>query len=362
MNVNPENSSLHHKNRGHKNINRQVNPNNLNNTLVVNLKIVNTIRHLAMYDKIYQEPPKSIKTMNLNKLYKIISVCINKPTFHRNKPCSNIQQDSIKILNFILKSSTSEHTIHTITNYCANQIQENIQNLKTQGHKSKKSIPAFQACVFTNLGPISKQIPLPKILNNHHQFLPKPMNYITQPKIIYKNLPRTSKMVYNYIGAADNIDKNNKPKHLPCECLKYAHTNFIRDGHICTGNMNVIHELSNANIKTKKETINLLNKGTKHVDHIRINKNKIIQTYHKAVNTYTEKIAKYAHIPIEKFEEWSKKIKIEITYAVNKLTIKNKQASTSPQVKNTINTLKEKYIFTCIDKMPNNYCITCKKY
>jgi len=194
------------------------------------------------------------------------------------------------------------------------------------------------------------------------------MNFITEPKLIYKNLPRTSKCLFNYKQATQDIQqKDDNLKNMNCEYHRMKAKYKIND-HVYTGNMYVLkHILTNNNQQTIKKIIYIMQKGVEYIETPLIYKQKIFFIFKEALDKYTQKLIDYSKKKnkkdIEKFTNWKWKVLKEINRHIQNIQHLPQQELVSQRlVKQAIKTLHLNFVITCIDKLPNNYNIICKKY
>lgn len=363
LNNNPETKPLIHKKREINKYkhNKQV---DTNTEVCAIMKIVKTVIYLAQYKDIFDKPPPPITTINLANLYKILSVCIGKAIYHKPKPISKIESDKIKNSHEYINHIIPEKTIHTLIQYINQQIITNIELLKINGHKTKKSFPKFNICSIIFMGEINNQIKLSKILNKYIHMLPPPMNYITEPIVIYKNRPTTSKYLYNHKKEVLLINKDKTQINATCQCHN-INIKYKRNGHVITGDMNVIKEIvKKHNEEDIHKLTELMKLGTKYIEKPSTNKKLFYNNYAIAVEDFTNKLIKYHknNKEIKQYTKWKEKILQSIKTNLDEYTNINNTLEITRQyrIKGIISQIHKNYVITCVDKMPNNYSIICK--
>lgn len=361
MNINPEQQPLKKKkrvkNKGHEKM-KQANP--------PIMREVSTLLYLSKYKKVTEMPPSTINTINISNLYKILSICENKPIYHRPKPISKEDIDRINASHEYIKAFIHTHVIHNIKYYVMEAIVTKITQLKTEGHKTKRKFPFIDICTVIYPGKIANKIRLEKIINKNIHKLPGPMSYISKPKIVYKNPPSISKKLYNHKKAAEElIDKNHRL--ITCNCTKIPE-NYTSGAHVLTGNLDVLYllmpEESEYNIH---KLTTLMKLGTKFVEIPSMNKLELIKMYQNAIAKFVEKIKKYHKKHTKKestqYIEWKNLIVQKIEKVLNTIKIPIKcEILKQIAISKLIKKIHKNYVITCVDKMPGNFSIICKKY
>jgi len=60
------------------------------------MSALKTLHFITRFSNLDTKEPPALKTINLSNLYKMLSICIGKPVFHKPKPISL----DIKLKNF----------------------------------------------------------------------------------------------------------------------------------------------------------------------------------------------------------------------------------------------------------------------
>lgn len=325
-------------------------------------KHLKTVIHLANYKNIENNTPMGLKKINLANLYKIVSICTGKIIKH--KPYTPSTEEIIKCETTYntLRNCIASQKIELVLNYVVDEISDTLEKLKISGKaKEKKSFPTMQIFTSTNLGRINNKFNITKILNNNLPLLETKIEYLKQPKIIYKNLPNNGSFIMNHKKAAKELKNNNTIKNMICQCKGIKNETYKKEEHVNTGNMNIVKCLLK-NKQMVQETINTLNKGVKFIPRPVLTKQYIKTLYGRSIDEYSEKIGKL-NKSTEKIAMWKKSVKAEVFAEIDKIEIKNVENKKEARIiKNNIKFLQNNFVITCIDKMPNNFCIICKKH
>ena len=139
-----------------------------------------------------------------------------------------------------------------------------------------------------------------------------------------------------------------------CHCNLYSQ--FINHdvGHVITGDVNIV-----ANKRLRK----LFKKGFSFVEPIFKNKSEIFSSLKCDIYKYASKLSAKFSINLKYFDEWKLMVLDKIKHAIYNTRIYNKR--NLPILKseiNDLNTLKEHFIMSGVDKANNNISFTCKKY
>lgn len=341
-------------------------PSNINSTsyrLFPLHPVTSTISHIARHLDIVNKNNKIFNDMSLTKLYKLLSACHGKPIYHRPRPTTAEEFLFWETQSEWLHANLSEFLIHTVINKTVETISQRLQGLKMR-HKVKKTFPSFNIFTTTYLGSSLKSLPMAAIMNRHAPLLPYQLKYFIRPKIIYKNPKPTAFHLYNYRQTSALLTPNLRDLIAPCPCANVPDP-FKKEGHLCTGNPDVLRSLiTTPHTSLLDQLIQLLKFGTKYIETIQPTARLVFNTYHKALQEYAIKLAKIAHLEPHELTSWVNAVSNELQPIM--LTTFPKKAAPcllgNIHVKEMIKILQDSAVITCIDKLPNNYAFTCKKY
>jgi len=237
-----------------------------------------------------------------------------------------------------------------------------MDRLIEDGHKSKKTFKPIQICTVINLGRYNKICQLTKIMNRSLYLIKDAMPYMEKPKIVYKNLNNNGVKFMNHKRTALELVDKNTYKNMNCKCAYNKNGTVKRDGHINTGNMDIVKFILHKD-KYVMETIEELKLGVKFIPKPNIDKMEITKIYTEAIEIYKNKINK-----IKKSKDlasgWAKKVISDLEKVIQKADIKIDTCENQKRrhIMKNIRKIQKYYVITCIDKMPNNYCVICKKH
>lgn len=304
--------------------------------------------------------------MTLSKLHKIASICLGKPLYYRPKPCTASEFQLVEMANEWANHNISRYVLHSITNLTLKSIKSKIEGLRLRKNKHAFKVPAFNIMVTPSLGYYNKFVPLAKIMNQHWDLLPCRLSYFFSPVIIYKNKPNTSAKLFNHRAATELFREKAMDIDAPCVCMKIPDA-YCKDGHINTGNLDIIlHMPLTANAYHRQKLIGLMKLGTKYVEKSYISKRNILISHATAINAYVQKLLAYTKMAsTSDFDAWKEAVLEDINTVLETTPIPHQQDEELLTQKNIQSLIKELHhvaVITCIDKMPNNYSITCKRH
>ena len=239
------------------------NTNNQNHENVI-AKHMHTIIHIAKFPKIADRAPTVIKNINLANLYKILSICTGKIIKHRPHIINNEEHNICLTTHNTVLNMIGQEMMQIISIYITEEMCNIFKMYKEEGIKSKKAFKAIQICTVTYLGNYHKTSQMAKIMNRNLHLIKDAMPYMKKPKIIHKNPKNNGAIFMNHKKAAMELKDKNTFKNMGCKCLYMKNEMLKRDGHINTGNMEIVRFIIHKEPMIE-ETINELKLGVKFI-------------------------------------------------------------------------------------------------
>lgn len=151
-------------------------------------------------------------------------------------------------------------------------------------------------------------------------------------------------------------------KSINYKCINLKTDIYKKKEHINTGNLKVLDFILYTRLY-KKETIEIINKEVKFIQKLNLNKKDIFKKYAEVISKYTKKLKKYlkSNNYINKQENLVK-VDLYNNIANTDITINKKLKYLKVIIKQNIKYIHQSYVITCANKIPNNFCIICKKY
>ena len=248
--------------------------------------------------------------------------------------------------------------IHAITDL----IKSKLIKIKIKPEKSRPENTitiAFEDKIFESLQ-------IEKILHECQPQFP-----FTKPTVIYKYSDTIRNKIFNYPLECRRFNPMfHKAHSIPCTCTSHPKYHYHHCKHVCTGNLNIIQDIS-PDKEIAKNLINILNKGPNYrlqpnilenpnkwfqkiqgsIDHSITSCIKQIKTRKKLKDTYDHN-----------FNNWKEAVMEKIT---NNMRTEFPKISKTKDIQPELDLLKklqEKYIFTYTDKCSSNVSMICKSF
>lgn len=307
--------------------------------------------------KLVNRKPNKNKKYNNNNLNitEFIESIINEPPYQARNKILELNNKNIKaLINYVRGYNNLEYeSILMLESLLATKHWKNLD--KTQNEK--KNWRENHTVTIDFLDKTMEKMNIAKIFNNSDfidSFVEKPKN----TSIIYKYTTKLSSKIFNYNSFLKNLQERDIGKILneSCNCDRYKSYIDTNHKHICTGNLSIIQ---NEDLKS------LMLMGT----------NFRIQTYRMSkdilFSKIEETIIKHTNFLMNKYKTKKSKSQVLRTTIEN---FKNKFNKCYNEARNEyadkwnhnskeyLNSLKENFIITPIDKATNNYAVICKKF
>ena len=157
--------------------------------------------------------------------------------------------------------------------------------------------------------------------------------------------------VLNYFEAVNNVEQDD----VKCCCDEHLDYVDINCGHVLTGNLKII---DNRKIR------NLVSKGTKFIEHMYYNNERIFKSINKDIEDYIDKLVIKHNVLRKSFDDWKNEVMKNI-----KDVVKAKNIHFSGKIRSILDSnnkfwedFSRKFVLCPIDKAGNNVAIVCKKY
>ena len=222
-------------------------------------------------------------------------------------------------------------------------------------HKNKLEEPTtFLKCKY--FGKCIERLRLERELNRKQVrdslsiLIPKGVPRIS---IIYSLTPPTSSFLCNYGSFLKNLTRRKADEILNSDCSCCLFPSFIdpHHGHICTGDTNFINDNT---LRT------LFQKGSKYRPPISFNFQDIENELHHNINDMIARIGRRG----KSTAILSQQVAQEVTsFLLPRLMrrLRTHDASTNPDIKQSLRQLHDSFVVTIVDKASGNYAFTCKK-
>jgi hypothetical protein len=326
---------------------------------------IRTINYLLSYDKFLQNTPPSLNNISNHKLFRILSILINKPSQFHKKPTKFLLQhktisQNTKLHNTI-KRLHPEQYITRLAKYVTDQIQANYDNRKPQDKAI--NIEKLDIFMLEHYASYIRSIPITHIINNNKHLLPPNIPKDTKFTIIYRNSKPTSRTLFNFKKATQQMPANLPPPNQ-CICNHPLLQSYIRQHqHIDTLDTSIITTLF-PNDPIAIQYKQLMDKGTKYVETPHISVTQIMKRITQALNEYIERHENKQPSNQTDFTQWHITIQTQIIqYIQDHPPIQTQQPILSTQPARKITEYIHKhFVINLADKLPNNYSICCKNW
>jgi hypothetical protein len=326
--------------------------------------LIRTLTHLQNYPHINTRPPPILNHFSNHKLYKLLSILINKPTYFYPKPTYfQIQHHTTQLINIhhqtIVSLSTPAQN-KKLALYISTQLDTNHKNLSRLPPKLQPNKLELLITEFTH--PIFNQLNIPKLLHDNQTYLPSSINKTIQPKLIFKTNKPISHTLFNHKQAL--IDMKSPvipiPPHTLCICTQPQFKPYLRShGHIDTLDPTLIHCLTTSQ-NTAHKLITLIRKGSKYIETPNFQSRLLYLQIKKSLSLFIKQFKQ--NLPATAFKQWKQHI---LTSIKGKLSTQNTIYNNQPiltlqPIKNLIKTLHNDFIVTTPDKLTSNFSFSCK--
>ena len=228
---------------------------------------------------------------------------------------------------------------------------------------SKRHVPKYR-CNISFVNKALDFINLPKILcsemvvNN----CPLQLEMSDIPMVVYSLSEPIRSKIFNYHEFVNNLDLHNfvsDNNSVVCCCNDFDPSFTNKDhGHIITGDLNIIN-----NNKLRK----LISKGPKYREPALINWKDARNQITIGLDQYIDQVTSDKGLNKAYFSEWKNIILNLVDNKIDLLKTKIKPKNVQPvlkdtTVKNTLKSLKDKFVIVPIDKAANNVAFICKRF
>ena len=204
------------------------------------------------------------------------------------------------------------------------------------------------------------QLYLPSVLGRKDicNLVPDAVKHIYPPKIYYKLDSPTGRRLCNYNRFLGSIDLDDIKRILTeeCCCKDYPTYVYREYDHVLTGDLNIVEDV---------ELRSLMKKGTKFRIARFLPWKKVVDTLHKALCEHVKKISKRYRIAVQSFDAWLTGIMSLIDQRISRLKKNYNRFNAKwsfKTLKNSIDSLHDKFVITQVDKASNNFAVVCKKF
>lgn len=328
--------------------------------------LLHTIHFLITYKQLEVAAPPSIQHFSIKKLYRILSILINKRVTTYKQPDNKLIITQIHDMHKTISTKYTANHISILAEYINAQIDAHILRLRTYGKPTRnKSMQPINITVFQYFSPLVKTLPLNRTIHEATKYLPQPLKLVIQPKIVYTKLRPTSSFLFNFKDTIEEIDQMTLSNLPPCNCSSPQLQPFTRThGHVDTLDLNILNHVI-GNTHHSKLLQKLMEKGAKYIETPHLTYSQIFRRVGLALDNYVEKlIHKFPSLKTDQFAEWKQYIMQQLesstpsTYRGQPVDI----ILNTPHIKSLVQQLHKQYVVNTGDKVVNNYSITCKTW
>ena len=202
-----------------------------------------------------------------------------------------------------------------------------------------------------------------KIFRKNLKLLPNNPILEIPPTLIFKRSKTIGSVIFNYKKVVENVITNNyqpDSRNFPsCDCKSSAFTD-PNHGHIVTNNLKIIE---------CNHLRSLLMKGPKYREPQNVYWDSFLKHFKNDFTMYLEnRISEIniKQIDFKSCEDFYNKVLEDINSSIEKIKKRKrffrKMRLTMPNVKETLKTLHEKFVFVPTDKAGNNIAVICKTF
>jgi hypothetical protein len=200
---------------------------------------------------------------------------------------------------------------------------------------------------------------LKNLFNTAKILLPNKIGEKIDTIITTKNIPSSSRYLFNYNETANQPAPNKPTKNFTCLCHLNKYKKYLNHyKHIDTNDVTIISTTN----PTLKYLEDFAQYGANYIPTPEFNPNMILKYFNKDLNNYISKLCKISNLSILEFENWKNYLFKNYELFVNSNKPNSKISHNLTKIKNQANILHKNYTITPTDKMKNNYRITCTEY
>lgn len=319
--------------------------------------IAHTVTHLIGLTG--QARESTLDNITLSKLLKVFSVLSNKRITHYASPMP--LSTSYSELHQFLTLKYNPWSLSTLANDTATVISNKCAQYKLHVKRAKHATPLpMEILLLRDFHSVYQRLPIRASLAQVQHLLPRKLRDL-DIKIVYSNAPATSRTLYNFREIA-LAPQNPAPES--CICNNPALAPFLRQhGHVDTTDLSILLVLSQNRIAAQRLQ-QLMNKGTKYVEHQQFKPQDLEATILAAVDDYTDKACQHdASLQPTDLDDWGESL-ARLLYDAAKHTPHHNTLPTLEQhdVKQLIRFLHAHFVVNNGDKLTNNYSITCQHW
>jgi len=197
-----------------------------------------------------------------------------------------------------------------------------------------------------------EKIHISKIFHKHANLIPSKFSTREPPKVIFSRTKNLGSVFFNYKTTVANADKVTQV----CQCLN----SDFRDpfhGHIVTGDLRVIE-----NPKIRQ----LLSKGTNYREPRRVNWKLFLPYFTNCLKNLIETWSIQENAKQDSLSDWYTNVLKDVKERINTLKKTNFRYGirncVTDKLKDTIEDLKDRFVFVPTDKASKNFGVVCKKF